>query len=149
MPNIKKVILKSGEVRYQFSVYLGVDKITGKKKRTNRSFSNLNEAKIALKKIQIQGLENKTQIIHRYTYEDVYVLWLENHKNEIRGTTLASKESKFRKRILPNFGRMPIKEITRLYCQTVVNEWARELEAFNDYVIQARLVFNYAMRWNL
>ncbi|UTH14061.1 N-terminal phage integrase SAM-like domain-containing protein [Macrococcus equipercicus] len=113
MPSIKKVVLKSGEVRYQFSVYLGIDKITGKKKRTNRSFSSLHEAKIELKKIQLQGLENKTQTIHRYTYEDVYLLWLENHKSEIRGTTLASKESKFRKRILPKFGRIPIKEITR------------------------------------
>lgn len=149
MPSIKKVVLKSGEVRYQFSVYLGIDKITGKKKRTNRSFSSLHEAKIELKKIQLQGLENKTQTIHRYTYEDVYLLWLENHKTEIRGTTLASKESKFRKRILPKFGRLPIKEITRLYCQTVVNEWAKELEAFNDYVIQTRLVFNYAMKMGL
>ena len=44
---------------------------------------------------------------------------------------------------------MPIKEISRVYCQTVVNGWANEMKAFNDYVIQARLVFNYAMKLEL
>ncbi|QLK86589.1 site-specific integrase [Staphylococcus sp. 17KM0847] len=73
-------------------------------------------------------------------------MWIENHRTEIRGTTLASKESKFKNRILPKFGRIPIKEISRVYCQTVVNEWSKEMKAFNDYVIQARLVFNYAMK---
>ena len=44
---------------------------------------------------------------------------------------------------------MPIKEISLVYCQTVVNEWTNEMKAFNDYVIQARLVFNYAMKLEL
>ncbi|ARQ03560.1 MULTISPECIES: tyrosine-type recombinase/integrase [Staphylococcaceae] len=149
MTKIKKVTLKSGESRYKFNVYLGVDKVTGKKKRTSRSYKTLREAQIELRKLQLMGLEKATQTINKYTYKDVYLLWLENHKNEIRGTTLASKESKFNKRILPKFGRMPIKEISRVYCQTVVNEWANEMKAFNDYVIQARLVFNYAMKLEL
>ncbi|QIH74993.1 tyrosine-type recombinase/integrase [Macrococcoides canis] len=149
MTNIKKITLKSGEIRYKFNVYLGVDKITGKKKRTSRSYETLKEAQIELRKLQLMSLEKATQTINKYTYKDVYLLWLENHKNEIRGTTLASKESKFNKRILPKFGRMPIKDISRIYCQTVVNEWANEMKAFNDYVIQARLVFNYAMKLEL
>lgn len=102
-----------------------------------------------LRKLQLQGLENNTQSIHKYTYKDVYLMLIETHSTEIRGTTLASKESKFNKRILPKFGRMPIKDITRVYCQQVVNEWSKEMKAYNNYVIQARLVFNYAMKLEL
>ncbi|QCT73960.1 tyrosine-type recombinase/integrase [Macrococcoides canis] len=149
MTKIKEIVLKNGEKRYQFNVYLGIDKVTGKKKRTTRRFSKKRDAEIELRKLQLQGLENNTQNIHKYTYEDVYLMWIENHRTEIRGTTLASKESKFKSRILPKFGRLPIKEISRVYCQTVVNEWAKEMKAFNDYVIQARLVFNYAMKLEL
>lgn len=149
MTKIKKIVLKNGEKRYQFNVYLGIDKVTGKKKRTTRRFSKKKDAEIELRKLQLQGLENNTQSIHKYTYEDVYLMWIENHRTEIRGTTLASKESKFKSRILPKFGRVPIKEISRVYCQTVVNEWSKEMKAFNDYVIQARLVFNYAMKLEL
>ncbi|RAI80823.1 site-specific integrase [Macrococcoides caseolyticum subsp. hominis] len=149
MTKIKEIVLKNGEKRYQFNVYLGIDKVTGKKKRTTRRFSKKRDAEIELRKLQLQGLENNTQNIHKYTYEDVYLMWIENHRTEIRGTTLASKESKFKSRILPKFGRLPIKEISRVYCQTVVNEWAKEMKAFNDYVIQARIVFNYAMKLEL
>ena len=149
MTRIKEINLKNGEKRYEFNVYLGIDKVTGKKKRTTRRFKKKREAEIELRRLQLQGLENSTQNIHKYTYKDVYLMWIENHSTEIRGTTLASKESKFNKRILPKFGRMLIKDITRVYCQEVVNEWSKEMKAYNDYVIQARLVFNYAMKLEL
>lgn len=79
-----------------------------------------------------------------HTFKEVYNLWISNHQHEIRDTSLASKESKFKARILSAFGHIPIQDITKMYCQKVVNDWAKKLRAFHDYVIQANLVFEYA-----
>jgi len=146
MTKINRITLKNGEFRYEFNVYLGIDPLTGKKKRTTRRFKSKRSAEVALRKLELSRFENNVSSINKYTFKDIYNLWLENHKNEIRGTTLASKRSKFNKRILPKFGRLLINEITVAYCQSVVNEWSNEMQAFNDYIIQTRLVFNYAER---
>lgn len=146
MTKINRITLKNGEFRYQFNVYLGINPLTGKKKRTTRRFKSKREAQIALRKLELSKFEKNISCVNKYTFKDVYHLWMDNHKNEIRGTTLASKRSKFNKRILPKFGRLLINEITVAYCQSVVNEWSDEMEAYNDYIIQTRLVFNYAER---
>src|SRR5699024_259411 len=146
MTKINRITLKNGEFRYEFNVYLGIDPLTGKKKRTTRRFKSKRSAEVALRKLELSRFENNVSSINKYTFKDIYNLWLENHKNEIRGTTLASKRSKFNKRILPKFGRLLINEITVAYCQSVVNEWSNEMQAYNDYIIQTRLVFNYAER---
>ncbi|CAD2072566.1 tyrosine-type recombinase/integrase [Phocicoccus pinnipedialis] len=146
MTKINRITLKNGEFRYEFNVYLGIDPLTGKKKRTTRRFKSKRSAEVALRKLELSRFENNVSSINKYTFKDIYNLWLENHKNEIRGTTLASKQSKFNKRILPKFGRLLINEITVAYCQSIVNEWSKEMQAYNDYIIQTRLVFNYAER---
>ena len=149
MTNIKKVTLKNGDIRYQFNAYLGIDPITQKKKRTTRRFKTKKEAQVALAKLQLQIENQGVSSVNRYTFKEVYNLWISNHQHEIRDTSLASKESKFKARILPAFGHIPIQDITKMYCQKVVNDWAKKLRAFHDYVIQANLVFEYAKRMEI
>lgn len=50
---IKKHLTKKGEEKYQFSLYLGVDPLTGKKRKTTRrGFSTLLAAERALKRLE-------------------------------------------------------------------------------------------------
>lgn len=150
MANIKKYTKKDGTTAYLFNVYLGIDPLTGKKKRTTRrGFKTHKEAKLALSKILVEvddyGIRNDENI----TFEMVFNEWFEQHKKEIKPTTVAAIKSKFKKRILPKFGHLKIKEITRIYCQRIVNGWADELKSFNDYKIQTNLVFKYAVIQNI
>lgn len=145
MAKIKKYTLKDGSTRYKFQVYLGVDPVTGEKRRTTRQgFKTQKEAKFALAKILLEVKEHGLRRDENITFERVYNEWFEQHKREIKPTSAASIESKF-KRILPKFGRLKMKDITRAYCQRVVNEWSDELKSFNDYRVQANLVFKYAV----
>lgn len=146
MANIKKVTLKNGETRYELSVYLGVDPHTRKKKKTKRRFKTLKEAKLAHAQLKLEVHSKGVNSINNYTFKDVYELWMANHQNEVRGTTLANKKSKFKARILPKFGHIKIKDIKPFYCQKVVNEWAKELKTIQDYTIQANLVFKFAIK---
>lgn len=146
MANIKKIILKNGDTRYELSAYLGVDPHTGKKKKTKRRYKALKEAKLASAKLKLQVHSKGINSINNYSFKDVYNLWITNHQSEIRGTTLASKKSKFKARILPKFGHLLIQDIKAFYCQEVVNEWSEKLKTVQDYTIQTNLVFEFARK---
>lgn len=92
MANIKKIILKNGDTRYELSAYLGVDPHTGKKKKTKRRYKTLKEAKLASAKLKLQLHSKGANSINNYSFKDVYNLWIANHQSEIRGTTLAGKK---------------------------------------------------------
>ena len=55
-------------------------------------------------------------------------------------------ESKFRKHKLPRFGKLKMKEITRPFCQKMMNEIAQLIALVNDIKIQANQVFKYALK---
>lgn len=149
MSVIKKYTKKDGSLAYMFNVYLGVDPLTGKKKRTTRrGFNTQKEAKIALSKILVEVDDYGLRSDENVTFEMVYQEWFKQHSKEIKATTRAAIESKFKK-ILPKFGHLKIKDIKMSYCQKVINEWAQDLKTFNDYKIQANLVFKYAIKTNI
>ncbi|WP_421662745.1 Arm DNA-binding domain-containing protein [Lysinibacillus telephonicus] len=53
---IKEYKLNNGEKRYEFPVYLGVDPLTGKQKRTTkRGFKTKKEAELALHRIRLDA----------------------------------------------------------------------------------------------
>lgn len=147
MTTIKQYTKKDGSKAYMFRVYLGVDPITRKKKfTTRRGFISRKEAKLALSKLRLEIEEQGVGSVNNLTFLEVYKLWIEQHKNEIKITTYDAIVSKFKTKILPKFGHLKINDITRVYCQHVINEWSKEMKAFNDYKIQTNLVFKYALR---
>ena len=150
MTNIKKYTKKDGTTAYKFNVYLGTDPLTGKKKRTTRrGFKTKKEANIALSKILVKVDELGLRQNDQMTYQDVFEEWFQQHRREVKPTTVYVMESKFSRRILPVFGPYKMKDITRLHCQKAINAWAQELKTFNDYKIQANLVFRYAMKMDI
>lgn len=151
MANIKKYEKKDGSVAYQFSVYLGVDEKTGKKKRTTRrGFKTKKEAKHALARLQAGVDKPQTKDYKKYTtFEDIYKLWWDTYtKKGLKPSTLANTSLYFRVHILPKFGSMPIKGITVLDCQEIINSWS-SLNKCNSYKGYASNVFQYAVKIGL
>ncbi len=136
---------KDGKTYYKFQISLGFDPLKNKHINTTKSgFESVKVAKQAINKLLIERETKETFHLRNYTFKQVYEMWLSQHMQEIKPTTLESKESKFNAKILPKFGHLNIAEITSFYCQEVINAWANEMSAFNDYKIQANLVFKYA-----
>ncbi|MGI2329703.1 tyrosine-type recombinase/integrase [Planococcus sp. YIM B11945] len=145
MASFQKYTTKSGE-RWLFKMDIGKDPATGdRKSTTRRGFKRKSDAEKAAAKLLrelMTGEEKKEDI----TFEEVFNEWYEKHKRKIKPSTRYTKESKFRKHILPHFAKLKMKDITRAYCQKYVNDLADHMTSYKDYVIQANLVFKYAMR---
>lgn len=127
MAMIKQYMKKNGEKPWYFKTYLGIDPLTRKKKyTTKRGFKTPKEAKLALSRLELEietnGVSDKSSSA---TFKDVYDLWIEHYKSDVKKSTLSRTELLFDKHILPKFGNLPIKEITVAYCQKVVTEWSK------------------------
>lgn len=132
-----------------FRAYLGIDPITGKERQTTRrGFKTSREAQLALSRVMIETEDFGVSHSENPTYEEIFEEWFEQHRQEVKPTTVKAIESKF-KRVLPKFGHLKMKDINARYCQRVINEWASELKTFQDYKIQANLVFKYALKLSI
>lgn len=150
MANIKKYTKKDGTTAYMFNAYLGMDPLTGDKKRTTRrGFKTKKEAKIALSILLVEVDELGLRQNDQMTFQEVFEEWFKQHRTEVKPTTVYAMESKFNRRILPVFGPYKMKAISRSHCQKAINAWAKELKTFKDYKIQANLVFRYAMKMDI
>lgn len=149
MANIKKYTKKDGSTAYQFSVYLGVDEKTGKKKRTTRrGFRTKKEAKQSLARLELGDDAPKSKSYKKYTtFRDVYELWWENYVQKgLKPSTVANTEIFFRCHILPVFGNKTIRSITPFDCQKVVNVWYKDFTAGSVYKNYANAVFEFAKK---
>lgn len=145
MASYQKYKTKQGD-KWMFKLIVGIDPGTGKKiMTTRRGFKTKKEAQAAYMKLKQEidsGLLSKQALL----FEDIFKEWWDIHSKTIKPSTKYSKLSKFDKHILPRFGKLKIKEITKGYCQRVINEIADEINSVNDIKIQANLVFKYAVK---
>lgn len=147
MATFKKYTNKKGEF-WLFTVYLGIDPMTGNNKRTtHRGFKTKQAAKIALDRllhdIEVNGIENKQM---PKTFKDIYELWLEYYKDTVKESTLYNVKLMFKRTILPAFGNLRIKQITGVYCQKIVNDWAKKYVTANQMAFRTSVVFKYALK---
>lgn len=146
---IKKHLTKKGEEKYQFSLYLGVDPLTGKKRKTTRrGFSTPLAAERALKRletdIQEKGLQASTAQKSK-KFEYVYGLWFENYKKTVKESTWSSTKQIFDTHILKVFGDKFIDKIDVFFCQEVVNTWSdSHPKIFKKIKNYTSNVFDYA-----
>jgi integrase len=146
MAIIKKYIKKDGSTAYQFNAYLGVDPLTGKKKRTTRrGFKTSKEARLALARLQLE-VDTQGFVKQNFTtFEAVYELWYSSYVNTVKPITADNTERMFRLHILPIFGNYRINKITKVMCQNAVNKWAAELAAFRLVKSVCNKLFNYTV----
>lgn len=122
------------------------DQITQKyKEKSKRGFKTKREAQKAASKAE-QEIENNTFVFNdTMTYQQVFDEWWGAHSKTLKPSTKYTLSIKFNKHILPRFGPLKIKDITKVYCQKMIDEIATKVNAVNDFKIQVNQVFRYAV----
>lgn len=125
--NITEYKKKNGATVYRASVYLGVDKLTGKKARTTVTASTKKGVKIkargAVNAFAANGYSVKEKPTIT-TYRELVALWWESYKNTIKPNSQQSMEGIVRLHILPVFGDYKLDKLTTPIIQQQVNKWA-------------------------
>ena len=125
--NITEYKKKNGVTVYRASVYLGVDKLTGKKARTTVTASTKKGVKIKAREAVNAFAANGYSVKEKptiTTYRELVALWWESYKNTIKPNSQQSMEGIVRLHILPVFGDYKLDKLTTPIIQQQVNKWA-------------------------
>jgi len=104
--NITEYKKKNGATVYRSSVYLGVDKLTGKKARTTVTANTKKGVKIKAREAVNAFAANGYSVKEKptiTTYRELVALWWESYKNTIKPNSQQSMEGIVRLHILPAF----------------------------------------------
>ncbi|MEQ6856091.1 site-specific integrase [Lysinibacillus capsici] len=139
--------LKDGQKRYRFKVYVGVDPLTGKEKRTTRSgFKTKKEAELELARIKLEIEKGTFRKERAETYQEVYDLWVKHYENTVEESTFVKTTGIFKNHILPAMGNYKIEKINIDVCQRHVDEWAKKLKKFRTVKAYAAKVLDFAIK---
>ena len=138
---------KKGEKRYRFQLYLGVDPITGRpKKTTKQGFKTIKEANLEIARLKLEAQKGLNQFNKKdYSFKELFDLWNESHSLSVRKSTQSSIDNIFSARIFPIFERMKINKITVVHCQRAINQWSKEYRSYKDIRTYFSMVMNYAV----
>lgn len=138
---------KAGKTYYFFQAYGPVDPATGKRSRfTRRGFSSAKEAELEYYRLKVE-LENEGyKKPEKYTFQDVYDLWLEQYRNTVKESTLNKTTNLFKTHILPSLGKYYIDMIKVTHCQEALNTWFKALKNFRVVNSYTGLIFKHAMK---
>lgn len=127
---IKEIKKKNGETVYRTQIYLGVDRLTGKKVKASVTAKTKKELKRKELQRRLEFEKNGNTVqrnVQVQFYHELVELWLENYKNTVRESTYHTTESLIKYHLLPAFGRYKLDKITPPIIQQVVQKWG------NDY----------------
>ncbi|MEX3746513.1 tyrosine-type recombinase/integrase [Lysinibacillus xylanilyticus] len=146
--SINSYILKNGEKRFMFKIYVGIDPLTGNESYTTRRCKTLGEAKTELARLKMQindGTFRKKQV---ETYHDIYKLWVSHYETTVEESTFVKTIGIFKNHILPAMGTYKIEKINVEVCQKHVNEWKNKLKNFRMVKAYASKVLDFAIRYD-
>lgn len=133
-----------------FKMDTGTNPETGKRQTTTRrGFKTKKEAQKAASTLELEISSGIWISTNNYTFDEVFNQWFTNHRKTIKASTQKTIQSKFKKHILPRFGKIKMKDVTKAYCQEMINEIAELIASVNDIKIQANQVFNYALKMDI
>ncbi|MEW4354069.1 tyrosine-type recombinase/integrase [Streptococcus pneumoniae] len=144
---IKQYKLKSGEIRYMYHAYLGIDKDTGKEvKACKRGFKTMKEAKQAerllLVRVEKEGLPKAPQ---RIKFEEVFRLWLNHYKNTVKESTYVRQKAQAELHIVPIFGDLYVDSIKLPFCQQQANTWFKKYAKYSNFIGMTQTILDYAV----
>ncbi|MGE7932356.1 tyrosine-type recombinase/integrase [Viridibacillus arvi] len=146
---IESYTLNNGQKRYMFQLYIGVDPLTGKQKRTTRrGFKKIKEAELALARIKLEISKGTYQKQQPETYQDIYDLWVKQYEKTVEESTFVKTAGIFRNHILPAMKSYKVEKITVDVCQRHVDEWADKLKKFRMVKSYAAKVLDFAIKRN-
>ncbi len=138
---------KNGDTLYMFQVYLGIDELTGKQKRTTkRGFKTRKEAELALSRIKIQVSEGTYRRVRTETFQELYDLWIVQYEKTVEESTFVKTVGYFRNHILPSMGSYKIDKISIDICQKHFDEWSTKLTKARTIKSYAALVLNFGIK---
>ncbi|WP_431027813.1 tyrosine-type recombinase/integrase [Lysinibacillus sp. LZ02] len=144
---IKCYTLKNGDKRYEFPVYLGIDPLTGKQKRTlKRGFRTRKEAELALARIKLDVANGTYRQERAETYQELYNLWVTQYEKTVEESTFVKTAGIFKNHILPSMGTYKIEKINVDVCQKHIDEWAAKLKKFRMVKAYAAKVLDFAIK---
>lgn len=147
---IKEYKLQDGTKKYMFVAYLGVDPVTGKQKRTTRrGFESEREAKLAEARLLMEVDAHGFAGNNKATFKEVYELWLETYKTTVKESTWWKTVQIFENHILPNFGRLKVKNITVAYVQKQLNAWAKVYKKYSTFLNYTSQVMKFAANMSM
>ncbi len=138
---IAEIKKQNGSTVYRAKVYLGVDKLTGKKIKANLTARTKTElkkkAQLAKTEFQNNGFTKK-EIIPLTSYEEVAQLWWESYQHTVKPNTQDSVKRLLSNHVIPLFGSYRLDKLTTPTIQRIVNQLAlrankREEGAFLHY----------------
>ncbi|MGE7838041.1 tyrosine-type recombinase/integrase [Viridibacillus arvi] len=144
MASFQKYQTKKGQL-WLYKIVL-TDPVTGEKKRTTRrGFKTQSEAKREAEREAIENENSHSLKRSERLFMDIYNEWYEEQGRVLKPSTMKQKRTKFSKWILPHFGKLPIGKIDKKKCQDFIDYTAGQISSFKDLVIQAKLIFDYAV----
>lgn len=150
MATFKQYTLKTGEKRWMFKTYLGIDPKTGKQiETTRRGFKKYKEATIEEARVRTIFAEGREETAPPQTFKEVYDQWLVEYEKTVRGSTLLKTKRIFKNHVLDAFGDMYISEITPLMLQAQMDKWSQKYTSATKFMNYTGLVFKYAVRFEL
>ncbi len=114
--------------------YLGKNVYTGKEKRiSKKGFRTKREAQNYIVKAKNEFLNGSVFLQStNITFGDVYKLWDEQHKTQVKESSDYINKSIIKKQILPTFENLKVSKIKLPYCQNYINELSKDYS--NKYV---------------
>ncbi|EEJ70367.1 tyrosine-type recombinase/integrase [Lactobacillus crispatus] len=147
---IYKYKLKSGKVKYGFKTYIGTDPETGKAVKPSRQgFDSYKEAEAAKTKLKEEGpskfTHKKEQKENRKTVQEVYEIWLEVYRADVRGSTLRTRKSNWKNNIEKEFGGVYIDGIDINHLQSFATKLAETHINYRSILNLLHRVIKYAI----
>lgn len=131
-------------------VYLGIDKLTGKKKRTSRhGLSSKRDAITLASKLvsDFNTLQDTYEPDYDILFADLYHLWFKQYKQRVKPQTAVNIENEFKLHILLKGRLLDViaKQVTPAIAQRIVNDIVAELINFRHPVSHIKMVYDYGV----
>lgn len=124
---ITEVKKKNGATVYRASVYLGVDRVTGKKVKTKVTGRTQKEVKQKAKQEKIAFQQDgftRFQATSIASYQELAELWWESYKYTVKPNTQDNVKKLLDNHVLPLFGIYKLDKLTTPLIQSIVNKLA-------------------------
>ena len=139
---------KDNKKYYMIQLYLGIDEITGKvRKTTRRGFKTKKEAQLCEAKIKTEIATNGLLNTDVTTFKEIYELWYEGYQHTIKESTLLVNQHIFNL-LLDKLENMQLKKITLPYCQKIINNYSKNfsLAVLKKIKIYGSMILDYAVK---
>ncbi|MFR2742304.1 MAG: site-specific integrase, partial [Streptococcus agalactiae] len=119
---INEVKKKDGTVIYRASVYLGTDKVTGKKVTTKITGRTKKEVREKAKQGAVEFIKNgstRFKATSVTSYQELATLWWDSYKHTVKYNTQPATEKLLTVHVIPIFGAYKLDKLTTPLIQSI------------------------------